>query len=390
MTFNDDNPMKKIGVVFEDRFDSRYGVFNAVINRVKHLREAMAGEAIIDVWMLYLDHNRLSRLIHGERSADVAATAVIDGIEINVLRHRLSVTDAVRQRFHCRPADYEAWCRSLMPIFASYDLLTVHDLLPAMLARVLNKRYCVTWHGTSINTTPWREPLTRQLTVECLAGAWHNFTVSDAMGTVAQQLCPTARVSTLHNGANSSFVKVSETERNRWRADYGVMPDDKIMVFVGRHVEDKKVLLLPEIYHRTRELYAGRVVFWSIGDGPLLRQLQQSLPAGTDVVYMGKQPADAMPRLLSCADVMVLPSRMEGLPLVAAEALATGCHVVASRVGGTPEVVGIDNTFPLDTNFTEAVATRAAAMMRGEVTQELPPDISWTATAARERAFYLS
>lgn len=381
----------RIAVIFEGRADSRYGVFNAVVQRVRHLCDVMRDEAVIDVYMLHLDHNRLARRLRGERAAEVPAVIHADGIEIAVVRGELTLLDALRRRLGLRPAAYERWCRSIAGRFADYDVLSVHDLLPALLARAVAKPYCVTWHGASINTTPWRDSWTRRLTVECLADAWCNCTVSDAMGEVARRLCPTARVTTLHNGADERFVPLEAERRRTLRAERGVADADIVMTFVGRHDEDKKVWLLPDIYKRVCELLPERrVVFWSIGDGPLLEQLQRALPACGDIKYWGKRPADELPCLLGCADVMVLPSRMEGLPLVAAEALAAGCHVVGSRVGGTPEVIGVDNTFPLDEHFVEHVAARIAAMARGEVTQCLPPAINWDATARLERTLLLS
>jgi L-malate glycosyltransferase len=55
------------------------------------------------------------------------------------------------------------------------------------------------------------------------------------------------------------------------------------------------------------------------------------------VAFLGKQ--DSVAELLTCADLMLLPSRSESFGLVALEAMAAGVPVVATRVGGLPEVV---------------------------------------------------
>lgn len=72
--------------------------------------------------------------------------------------------------------------------------------------------------------------------------------------------------------------------------------------------------------------------------GPLEAQIQR-LKLG-DVVHLhGAQPSDVVRRFLSQADLFVLSSRSEGLPVVCIEALATGVPVVATRINGIPELI---------------------------------------------------
>jgi glycosyltransferase involved in cell wall biosynthesis len=75
------------------------------------------------------------------------------------------------------------------------------------------------------------------------------------------------------------------------------------------------------------------------GDGPMAGQLAaRSRAAGADVRFLG-QRAD-IPALLAAADVVVVPSRWEGQPLIVQEALRAGRPLVASRVGGIPDLTG--------------------------------------------------
>src|SRR6185437_8672908 len=57
------------------------------------------------------------------------------------------------------------------------------------------------------------------------------------------------------------------------------------------------------------------------------------------VRFLGRQPHEAIPRWMSAVDVFCLPSRNEGCPNVILEALASGKPVVATRVGGIPELL---------------------------------------------------
>jgi glycosyltransferase involved in cell wall biosynthesis len=79
-----------------------------------------------------------------------------------------------------------------------------------------------------------------------------------------------------------------------------------------------------------------------VGSGPLephLRELVRRLGVTEHVVFVGRTSHHEMPQLVAAADVLVLPSLNEGLPRVILEAMATGLPVVATSVGGVPELV---------------------------------------------------
>jgi glycosyltransferase involved in cell wall biosynthesis len=82
-----------------------------------------------------------------------------------------------------------------------------------------------------------------------------------------------------------------------------------------------------------------------VGDGPLRGALEartRDLGLGDRVFFTGLV-ADVRP-WLAHLDAMVVPSRREGLPTVLLEALAAGCPIVATRVGGVPEIVADQQT----------------------------------------------
>ena len=116
------------------------------------------------------------------------------------------------------------------------------------------------------------------------------------------------------------------------------------------------------------------------------------------ISFFGNQPSPAMPDIMNCIDVLVLPSLNEGLPLVCAEALSCGAAVVGSDVGGIAEVIGSENVVPLgslsgdpsrpyDGSFVNGMAEKVVASLVGQTpSQTLPTDISWARTAAQELA----
>lgn len=92
------------------------------------------------------------------------------------------------------------------------------------------------------------------------------------------------------------------------------------------------------IFARVRESLDARLVL--VGDGPeygRTRELVEKLGLADDVRYVGV--VDGVASLLAAADVLLLPSETESFGLVALEAMASGVPVVASDVGGLPEVV---------------------------------------------------
>lgn len=82
-----------------------------------------------------------------------------------------------------------------------------------------------------------------------------------------------------------------------------------------------------------------------IGDGELLPELREQaarLGLGDAVRFVGPRDPAAVAEAMRTADVFVLPSRFENLPVVLLEAMASGLPVVATRVGGIPEIVDDD------------------------------------------------
>jgi glycosyltransferase involved in cell wall biosynthesis len=96
-----------------------------------------------------------------------------------------------------------------------------------------------------------------------------------------------------------------------------------------------------------------------------------------------------MPDMMNCIDILLLPSRNEGLPLVTVEALRSGTHVVAANVGGIIEVIGPRNVVNHGDNFIEQVARRCAEILTtSEVVPKLPECFDWDRTITEEMTEY--
>jgi glycosyltransferase involved in cell wall biosynthesis len=123
--------------------------------------------------------------------------------------------------------------------------------------------------------------------------------------------------------------------RTAQREAFGIGRDEIWLVFVGRLTAEKGA----DVLLRALAAQVGASGLLIVGDGPQHSWLEnQVLATSIPVRFCGYQQ-DVTP-FLAMADVFVQPSRSEGLPFAALEAMAHGLPVVASRVGGLPGAVG--------------------------------------------------
>lgn len=116
-------------------------------------------------------------------------------------------------------------------------------------------------------------------------------------------------------------------------------PNKKILLYLGRLIHGKAVhVLLNSIASLTRDDFILLVV----GDGPEMSNLRtqaQKLSLESKVVFMGSKPMSEAIAILKISDIFVNPSLNEGLPVSLCEAAACRISIVATTVGGTPEIV---------------------------------------------------
>ena len=115
--------------------------------------------------------------------------------------------------------------------------------------------------------------------------------------------------------------------------------DEKVLVHVSNFRPVKRATEVVEVFARLRE--AGfRAKLLLVGDGPdrtNAERLARQLGVYDDVRFLGKQ--EPVEEILSIADVFLMPSGSETFGLAALEAMACGVPVVASNIGGIPELV---------------------------------------------------
>ena len=133
---------------------------------------------------------------------------------------------------------------------------------------------------------------------------------------------------------------VSAETRTAIRAEFGAVPGQAIVLAVGRLAAQKGFGLLLDSAARWGDLQPEPLLV-IVGEGPLAAGLESRAASLRLTVRFTGQRAD-VPALLAAADVFVLPSVWEGQPLILQEALRAGVPIVATRVGGIPELAGED------------------------------------------------
>jgi len=122
------------------------------------------------------------------------------------------------------------------------------------------------------------------------------------------------------------------------RFKLNIQDDEVVILFVGRLALVKRVDMLIELSRLlSREMVKFRMVIVGGGEyGDYYRQMAQGMP---NVLFLGIIPSVEMPRYYALADIVILPSLSEGLPNVLLEASASGKAIIATDVGGIPDIV---------------------------------------------------
>jgi glycosyltransferase involved in cell wall biosynthesis len=141
-----------------------------------------------------------------------------------------------------------------------------------------------------------------------------------------------ARVAVVTNGVAGALFH--RRVRALARRALGVPPDGKRILYVGRLEAAKGVLDLLDAFARIDDPALSLTL---VGDGAARAECERR--AGARVQLAGARPLDEIPRWMAAADLVTLPSWNEGTPNVILEALACGRPVVASRVGGIPDLI---------------------------------------------------
>jgi glycosyltransferase involved in cell wall biosynthesis len=189
----------------------------------------------------------------------------------------------------------------------------------------------------------WRHGLKGRYAVDRMAGRFVDqyIAVSEANRRylVEEKGLPPQKIVVIHNGCDVRRFHPHHKAPAGMRQGLGFQDGDQIIVSIGRLEPQKGHRVLLEALPLVRREFP-RVRAVVVGEGALRSQLEERVAEvglGDCVRFTGQQSNIA--DWLALADLTVLPSFYEGLPLAAIESLAAGRPAVATAVDGTPEVV---------------------------------------------------
>lgn len=215
------------------------------------------------------------------------------------------------------------------------DVLHAHlpnaHLLSALVGRLCSKPVITTIHGRQLSTLDLEVHRTASthLSVVCRQTYFHAL----GLGVSPSQLHLIA------NGADTTLFVPRRVRNGPLRQALGVPPEAPLVGQVGRLSAEKG----PDVFVRAA-LAAHAVMpdvhFVLIGEGPLRTELEQTVVrlGLTERVHFAGLQTD-MANIYAELDVVVSASRSEAMPLAVLEAMSSGVPVIATRVGGVPDLV---------------------------------------------------
>jgi teichuronic acid biosynthesis glycosyltransferase TuaC len=244
-----------------------------------------------------------------------------------------------------------------------FDLIHAHYAYPPGLAavtaaRVLGVPTVLTLHGDDVNQFPYIWGRSRRLFCTAVKGANALFAVSQALAE--RTIALTGRTPEVVPIGVDMRKFLPSIDKSLARRRLGIPAQKFVAVFVGYLYPEKGVR---ELLAALRILESRGVVCIFVGDGGLRNDVRQTPGA----IAVGSVANERVLEFLAAADLFVLPSYTEGMPTVLVEAGAAGMPVLATAVGGIPELLADERGWLMPGPTVEAIVQGIdAAMTDGE------------------------
>ena len=390
------NQMKKIAVLFHANLDDRKGMTNAAINRFKYLLDILPSCIKTDALCTSYYDSKFLRLIRRKSKTVGTKRRKVDGINIDVYYRKFTLIDyLLKFKFKLEPIFLNRQIPKISETLKNYDLVSAHSFLAGEIALDTFKRYgipyCITWHGSDINSMPFESTVINNKIRRIIENAEVNFFVSKALREKSDEVTKCGKKVVLYNGYSRDFYRYDDTKRLSIRHEYCKNIRTKIVAFVGNLIPVKNADLLPDIFLNIKNEYHHPLEFWIIGDGFLRQAIEKrlvELGIRDDIKLFGNVIHSKMPDLMNCIDLLVLPSKNEGLPLVTVEAIQCGAMVVGSDVGGISEAIGKNNVISLGDDYEKRFANKCIASLNGVYDFYVNDELDWNKTVQHEMAIY--
>lgn len=230
--------------------------------------------------------------------------------------------------------------KQFAPDYVLGSWLYPDGIVAAAIAGRLAIPYVLKAHGSDINVYLDHSARGKAILAAC-NGARKVIVVSNALKEILllRGMTP-PQIEVLYNGIDaarfySADIFASRSDLSRLRK----------LLFVGNLKRDKGVMELLQAFLALDNRVDCQLTI--VGDGSMRREMENLVriqDQTANIHFAGSLPHAALPDLMRAADLLVLPSYREGVPNVILEAMACGLPVVATSVGGIPEIVEPDIT----------------------------------------------
>ena len=235
-------------------------------------------------------------------------------------------------------------------IGGNIDIFHAHDWLVATagigLKHVFRKPFFATMHSTEIGRrngihTDY-ERMIHETEAWLTYEAWKVICCSDYMISHVRWAfgLPPDKLVMVPNGVNfEAYAAENKEDLSQFRNRFA-LPQEKIVLFVGRLVHEKGAHVLVNAVPKVLEKVNAKFVI--VGNGYMRDQLSdlvRGMGLAHKVMFTGFVDDETLRKLQKCADVSVVPSLFEPFGIVALEAMAAGSPLVVSDTGGLSEIV---------------------------------------------------
>lgn len=251
------------------------------------------------------------------------------------------------------------------------DLLHVHYAVPHAISAVLAKDMAdssigiiTTLHGTDV-TILGHDPALNNTIKYGINKSDRVTAVSESLRQETIELVkPDRDIETIYNFIDENQYR--PVAAPHLKESLGIQEHDRLLIHISNFRKVKRIPDILESFIKIKEHENVKLLL--VGDGPEKLELEQQVAKWglqEDILFLGKR--DDLPELLSISDVMLLLSEKEAFGLVLLEAFACGTPVVATRIGGIPEVVEDGyNGYLVELGDTDAVAEHVISLLRHE------------------------
>ncbi|MGB9714319.1 MAG: glycosyltransferase family 4 protein [Candidatus Bathyarchaeales archaeon] len=289
------------------------------------------------------------------------------------------------------------------------DIFHAHDWLVANagigLKHVFRKPLIATVHSTEIGRRNGihsdYERMIHETEAWLTYEAWRVICCSNYMVSHVQWAfgLPQDKLIMIPNGVDAEvYEKFGKEELNQFRNKFA-LPEEKIVLFVGRLVYEKGahvfVNAIPKVLEKTN------AKFIVVGDGYMKEQLSnlvRGMGLAHKVLFTGFVDDETLRKLQKCADVSVVPSLFEPFGIVALEAMAAQSPVVVSDSGGLSEIVEhdvtgikvyVNNPDSLAWGITRALLNKEhAETLKANAYKKVREFYNWNSIAQKTRTLY--